>query len=100
MIDIEKQIVRKVIKDAIEAGFSLTVYDGEEYVLTGSRDSAAVLRAMFSTDEDTLYFRSVSKVGWVHFVYGNDGYDVISDHTTNLSDLLSGAMELADRLSQ
>jgi len=36
--------------------------------------------------------------GWVYFVYGNDGWDVVSDYTTNLEAVLKGSGELAERL--
>lgn len=53
---------------------------------------------MFSTDEEFLYaYDSDGKhVGWVHLVYGNSGWDVISDNTNNLEDALIAATELAE----
>jgi hypothetical protein len=34
--------------------------------------------------------------GWVRFVYGNDGWDVVSDYTTNLEPHMKNADKLAD----
>jgi hypothetical protein len=97
--DIEKQIVTKVIADALAAGYTLDVNDGEETTLTNSMDKAAILAALFTTDEDYLVYRKDGKkVGWVQFVYGNDGYDVITNHTINLDHVLLGATMLAERL--
>lgn len=95
-IKIERDIARRVVNDALSAGHSITVNDGEEDVLIKSIDASAILKAMFSTDEDRLFFNK----GWVYFIYGNDGYDVISDYTTNLEAVLKGANELAAKLER
>ena len=55
---------------------------------------------MFSTDEDTLVLhvkesgdeyslKIYKRIGWAQFTYGNDGYDVLSDHTANLEPLMA-----------
>ncbi len=83
-IAIERSIVEKVAKALIGAGYQLTVNDGEEDVLEYSTDVSAVLAAMFSTDEDYLKATQAGPAGhsgWVRFIYGNGGYDVINDHT-------------------
>ena len=38
-------------------------------------------------------------LGWVWFVYGNDGYDVISDYTANekIEALMVNVNKLADK---
>jgi len=98
---IERMIVRKVIADALAAGFALDVYDGGEFVLTRSTDPAAILAAMFSTDEDYLHYRAPPegpRKGWVRFTYGNGGSDVVSDYTTNLEPVMKGASLLADAI--
>lgn len=96
--ELEKKIAQRAIKDAIKAGFSLTVYDGEEEVLKKSINAPLILQHMFTTDEDMLiFYRDDKKIGWAMFIYGNDGYDVLSDYTTNLHDVLKGANKLADK---
>ena len=37
-------------------------------------------------------------VGTFTLIYGNDGWDVIADNTSNLEDALQSASELADEL--
>lgn len=37
-------------------------------------------------------------IGWVRFVYGNDGHDVISDYTTNLESVLEPINAYAESL--
>lgn len=97
---IERQIIDRIVTDALAAGYQLSVDDGGEITVSRSTDHAAIMAAVMTTDEDYL---RVSKAGepisgWVRLVYGNDGWDVVCDHTTNLSELLTGASDEADRL--
>ena len=103
-IKIEKQIVRKIIKDALAAGYLITVSDGEDYVVSKSSHGPTIFAAMFTTDEDVLIFRNAESgskmVGHVYLVYGNDGYDVICDYTANdaTEAVLAGALALAGQI--
>ena len=100
---IEEQIVERCIADLLAAGYSLGVHDGEEITIHHSTNAAAVRKAMFTTDEDRLfvYLKTGPQgkrdwFGWVFFVYGNDGWDVISDNTCNLEDALKGVTDYAE----
>lgn len=110
-LDSNDYAVRQSIESSIASAFvaeylgasehhAISVNDGESTVLVKSRDPLAISRAMFSTDGDNLVcFKSqhpgVVKFGTVSLVYGNTGYDVISDY----SESLSPYMKLADALS-
>jgi len=95
----EKLIVGKLVADLLAAGYKLTVYDGEEYVLKASTDAAAIFKALSSTDMDRLYTHdAANKNSWVLLVWGND-CDVISDYGMSLEETLSGANALAEELS-
>jgi hypothetical protein len=58
---------------------------------------------MFTVDEEKLLVRKTANSrtfdGWVFFVYGNNGPDVINDYTTNLEPALVKTNALADRLA-
>lgn len=98
---IERRIVRKLVADALKAGYALSVNDGgEELAITDSRDAKAVLAALMNTDEDYLILRQGEDKGWVRLVYGNDGWDVICDCTLNLEDVLAGVEALADQIEE
>lgn len=100
---IERRIATAAAKGLIADGYRVAVFDGEEIVLPATDDVSAVLAAMFSTDEDHFFVypdEGGQRVGWVQFVYGNDGWDVIADHTTNLESSLQAATELADELER
>lgn len=97
--EIEAEIMQRVIDDAIAAGYALTVHDGGGNTVTASRDREAVFKALRTTDEDFLKLsRDDQDFGWAMFVYGNDGWDVIADYTTNLDAIVKGAEAIADRL--
>lgn len=101
---IECRIAKAAADALIASGFTISVNDGGETVLKDSTSWAAIKAAMFSTDED--YFYVTRKVGeqtvkgWIHFVYGNDGWDVLADHTTNLEETLTPATELAEKIAE
>ena len=87
---VEKEIVTAVIAALLKAGYAISVNNGEEMVLLNSKKKSTILAAMFTTDQDTLNAndKDGSIVGWVDFIYGNGGYDVIHDYTTNLESLI------------
>jgi hypothetical protein len=100
---VERHLVRQFIRDAIRLGFTLSVDDGEDgYFIERSSDPKAVLKACLQMDEDRIYVYpkgSTDRVGWVYFVYGNEGFDVLSDYTLGIvEELLASTRALADKL--
>ena len=82
-IKIEKAIAKLVISAMLKAQYKMRVFDGEEYVTEKTDSKEDLLKAMFSTDEDALAVYDNGKyIGQINFVYGNDGYDVISDYNS------------------
>jgi hypothetical protein len=94
---IERQVIQRVITDALA---DPTLYlSAEEAAPT--RDEKVLLDEIFSVDEARLYYHrngEPTAYGWVFFVLGNSGWDVICDYTTTLEPLLAGANALADTL--
>jgi hypothetical protein len=77
----------RLCKIILSHGYSITVNDGEEDVVTRSKDMTEIRSALFSTDEDYLYVYGDDKtnhLGCIYLVYGNapDGSEVICDHST------------------
>lgn len=108
-IRIERKIVGRFVRDAIAAGKRLAVslergYDLDE-MLVGSRSYRKVMQAAFAGDEAHIFIQPeygdvvedgrVVSEGWVYVVFGNDGYDVISDYSVNLEKMLGGAFAIA-----
>lgn len=80
---LERKLARAVIGTLLDYGFTLGVNDGEETVIHDSRDRAAILAAMGSTDEDWLLVRKPDYSGVVRFIWGNEE-DCISDYSLSL----------------
>ena len=87
----EKRIVGDIIRRALETGFKISVYDGEEWPVKVSTDFDAIATEVAATDLTTLRFRreieaegKISRpiVGDVILVHGN-GHDVVGDFTDN-----------------
>lgn len=95
---VERLIIHQLVADLLEAGCELKVDDGDAQS-PWTTNLGEVLDALMNTDEDTLYVRRASDQlrGWVLLVYGNDGWDVICDHTTNLTPLLARVNALAEK---
>jgi hypothetical protein len=98
-INVEQQIVIKTVQTLLAAGYQLNVFNGgdEPELPTDSSDLATVTAAMMETDDEKLAVsQDGHNAGWVYFVYGNSGWDVISDYTTNLEDVLQPVIAFAD----
>jgi hypothetical protein len=105
---VEERIARATVRALLAAGYELSVDNGEEETKP-SRDFAKVAGAMFETDEDYLCIQNAAGVeaggrklwaGWVRFVYGNDGLDVICDYTVNLEAVLAPVLEMAEGMER
>jgi hypothetical protein len=99
--EMDEAIVRQVVATAIAAGYVLTVFDGEEYPIKECGDAEKVFAAMRATDDDRLdIMKDGRRIGWVYFVYGNTGWDVICDHSNGIEELLTGASALSDQFER
>lgn len=100
MNGVEKQIVRKVAKALIEAGYPLTLYDGEEETAFTDYDQLIKL----CDDLDECWFMTISKADgfsntFIYFIWGNgnEGRDCISDYGVSLSPIIEPISEWADK---
>jgi hypothetical protein len=97
-IKMEQRIVKLTVKTLINAGYELSVFDGEEQSAWTGTDVKMLHDALMNTDEDYLYTRKDGKKSFVQFVYGNDGWDVICDHGVSLTAVLAPVTALTDKL--
>lgn len=99
---VEKRIAKALVKRLLAEGFVLAVNNGEERIVP-TQDVRGVLSVMFATDQEHIfvYHKGVPPsgraLGWVFFVYGNSGWDVISDYTVNLEPYMTEANAIADK---
>jgi ABC-type thiamine transport system substrate-binding protein len=83
----ERRTATRLVAAALAAGYTVSVYDGEEYTVKRSRESKKILEALASTEEDTLLIRDSAgeRIGALMLIWGNDqtGEELIADHTDN-----------------
>lgn len=86
---VEKEISAAIVKALLTKGFEIQVDNGDS-VSHWMINFANIIKRLYRTDEDRLYVRyannsgETSVDGWVYLVYGNYGWDVLSDYTVNL----------------
>jgi hypothetical protein len=112
---VERAIVRRCAQALIDAGYYVSVdcsgergYDREAMELIDSRDLHAIMDAVMAGDDDYLFVSAEPLAAkpkepfdaYVSLVYGNDGWDVISDYQTNLEAVLKPVNDFADTLSE
>ena len=98
--EVEMKIAVAFINSALAKGYTVGVNNGEDDY-PPMTDVEAIKKLMMQTDEEHLtIFKNGKKVGWVFLVYGNSGYDVISDYSTNLEPLMGDANKIANHYSQ
>jgi hypothetical protein len=93
----EKRIARQVVADLLQAGFALSVYDGEEYTVRRSRDAAVIQAALGTTDEDRI---DAYDGGTVWLIYGNEPGVLIADYSLALERHLTKSLALSDSIAE
>ena len=85
-MEMEARIVASCVYELLEHEFLLSVDNGGgDYAINRSSDSEAVLSKLMKKPEERLIaIKDDNIFGWIHFVYGNLGYDVICDMTVSL----------------
>lgn len=109
---VEYAIVRKLIETLLaDKNLELTIdHGGESDTIKIGDVTLETMEDMFACDEEYLFIKTKygvlgsdheegegSHTGWVRLVYGNDGWDVICDYTTNLEDYLKEVNEYAEQ---
>jgi hypothetical protein len=86
-ITCEKAIARAIAREAIKRGYVVSVYNGENFEIEFSRKVNAIVAALHTTDEEWLKIAEpidggkYRRIGAFYLVYGNSGYDVVSDYS-------------------
>jgi len=79
----ERFVVKQIVGRALDKGYLLSVYDGEEYPIMHSDDPEAVMAELGHCDEDWLQVANEDRkrIGVIYLVYGNDPDEVVADCT-------------------
>jgi hypothetical protein len=103
------QITRTLLAEAARLGYSVSVFSGGDGPdISRSQDVDALFEHATACDETVLVFFSpvssvaVCKRGVVSLAFGNDGWDVIADHTDNhpMRELVNSLNPLVERLQR
>lgn len=100
-IQTERAVCRKLIRALHAAGYKLRVVSTDDYETKVGEGEAGLMRALFNLDDAFLVPHTVCGTphGWVRLVFGNDGWDVVSDYTTDLEPVLAPVNDYADSFS-
>ena len=94
---LEVRMVRYLMRELTKGGYRLSVDDGEETIRGSEKE---LLEAIFGVDDSWLIAeRGINERQCIFLVRGNDGHDIINDHTGGLNDLMQPVMDYADRLA-
>lgn len=113
--EVEEKIVGAFVDSCLKEGYKLTVslergydYDDESTCVQNSDNKKKIMEMAFAGDDCHIFVMKkdeppiiddqINCIGWVFFVMGNDGYDVISDYTTGktMEGLLKESKKISD----
>jgi hypothetical protein len=96
-IEVEMKIARALVVEAIAAGYGVGVHNGEEHTVKNSTDIEEIVGALGDVDEEHLImYQDGKRMGWIFLVYGNSGWDVVCDYTTDLEEIVAKVQPLMD----
>lgn len=103
VLKIDREIASQVIDDALKLGYNLSVFNGgDDPEIAHATDRQAILENMFACDADIIkVYKDKAFIGFVEFIYGNDGYDVISNSSCSIriEQILQNANELSHKFA-
>ena len=98
----ERRIVRSLCTELMAQGCTVSLYYGEgDYGVERATKPEHVVKQMHACDMEWLhiYTPDSKRLGSVALVYGNDGYDVIADHSVSLYPFMPVTQALINELA-
>lgn len=97
---LEMAVVRHMLTALIDQGFAITVDDGgDDPAIHNSTNVDDTMSEVLAVDTCVvLPYRNGKRQGRIELVLGNDGYDVINDHSVSLEAALESTNRLAEAL--
>ena len=84
MHPIEREIIAEIVNAILsDTAKTISVYDGEETVITKSDNAKNILESIGHTDHDCIYWNSDDDTGMVMLVYGNEPEYVVADYSSD-----------------
>ncbi len=98
---IEEQIIKLAVKELLEADFLLSVTDTNDVIQVKTDQLYLITSALHNDVENMLHcFSNDVLIGYVYFVYGNNGFDVISKHSASIETYIKTTLELSEYLQE
>lgn len=80
----DKKAASALIKECLKRGYTVSVYDGEEWVLSKVKKYFEIMNVLGTTGSDTLLVRDGEiTIGRFWLIWGNDKGETIADHSAN-----------------
>lgn len=104
-VQIERTILCKIVDSALREGYLVSISNGGDGMeVDKSSSPSELLDHLHICDVEHIYFHNQGGeyVGSVVMVYGNDGWDAVSDCTINkdIDVILADALEFANRMEE
>jgi hypothetical protein len=81
----ERRMASALVRACLARGYRISVHNGEELAIRGSKVYRDVMDALWQTDEETvhIYGPDGKRAGAFFLVYGNSGPELVGDYTDN-----------------
>lgn len=103
----ERAVTRQLVTSLLAQGLALSVEYGEGREMFPTRNAETVNAMLHACDEEQLAVWKAADgggepvcIGYVFLVYGNDGYDTVSDYHTSLEPYMGEANRYAEELDK
>lgn len=94
------KIAHKAIQELHAAGYRMRVDDGGDELCPQRATEQEIINDLFAVDSANLIVYGDASERFVSFVFGNDGYDALSDYTASLEPVISKVNAYADELEE
>lgn len=98
----EASVVELFVNTMLSKGFTVSVFDGEDWACKRSNTPEVIMSNIMSTDQDTLHVEDASGklIGHADFIYCNSPSEVLADHSVSLEMYLDPVNALLGKLEE
>lgn len=99
-VKVENTIIRVALRAGLDLGWSVSVESYGEDEVTKSRKITEIVKALRATDYDNVKFYDASGTyqGTMVLVHGNDPWEIISDYSISIEEIVKPAMKKAEEI--
>ena len=83
-MEMERRMASALVKACLRRGLAITIDNGEDKPVVKGTKYREIMNNLWQTDEEHIILHKNGKRhGWFFLVYGNDGWDLVSDYAIN-----------------